>query len=518
VSVGAWLPNQNAAFSVTISDTSALGGPPPTAGAAGRRRILGLWALLAVTLVGLSTALAWVSPWFGNETELLDQPVPLVSLAMVLVGLAFLAILPLLRASLRAGLGGDPHLIWLIAGTGVMMRLALFGSTPILEDDYYRYLWDGGVTAAGYSPYGATPDAAQGEQYHYSLQPLARQSGTVIEGVNHSDLKTIYPPVAQAAFAVAHWVQPWSLTAWRGVCLAAELATFALLLMLLRDVGRPALWASLYWLNPLMAKELINSAHMDVVVTPLVLAAFLMSLRRRPAVTALALGLAIGAKIWPLILVPLVFRPWLSEPKKLVLPGLILTGLCLAVAWPMISGGLDASSGLTAYATHWRNSSGLYVVIQKSLMAVLAPFDVSKETIGALIRMILVGAAAGVMVLIVRRPLVSHADMMARAALLTAALVLLSPSQFPWYAAWTLPFAVFRPSLGIMLMTALMPVYYVGFYFSEREIYQVYREGVVFVIWLPVWATLAYEAWRESAGLAPIFDGSADAGQGPADA
>jgi len=39
-------------------------------------------------------------------------------------------------------------LAWAIAA-GFIMRAVLMNSTPILEDDYYRYLWDGAVTASG---------------------------------------------------------------------------------------------------------------------------------------------------------------------------------------------------------------------------------------------------------------------------------------------------------------------------------------------------------------------------------
>ncbi len=459
---------------------------------------------MTLVLVVSAIALAAASAWFVPEIEVLDRPVFEIAAGMVAAGLAFLAVVPLTLATLRYGLGDDFRFVLLIAAGGLVMRLALMGSTPILEDDFYRYLWDGGVTVSGNSPYTVSPNDAQSELYHYSLQPLARQSGVVIERLNHSELKTIYPPVAQAAFALAHVVSPWSLTAWRLVCLAAELATMALLLTLLREAARPAIWVALYWLNPLIAKELINSAHMDAIVSPLVLVALLMTIRRRPSAAAVAIGLAIGAKIWPLILVPLIFRPWFREPRQLLMPVLILIVLCIAFAIPVISGGLDTSSGLTAYATRWRNSSGLYVILQKSLMWLSAPFDPSKETIGAMIRIVLAVTAGAVTMWAVWRPIANSSDMLARAAIITAALVLLSPSQFPWYAAWTLPLAVFRPFAGILLMTALMPVYYTGFYYSEREIYQVYRESIVFLIWLPVWGTFAYEVWRHRQGLPPL--------------
>jgi alpha-1,6-mannosyltransferase len=464
------------------------------------------WVVLLLVLLGFSALSAGLSGWFEAAIELIDRPVLPFTALMVAAGLAALALVPLIRQTVTSGRGDLAGLIWLMVATGLLMRLVLLASTPILETDYYRYLWDGGVAAAGYNPYAVSPDDAQGEPYHYTLQKLAQASGTVIEGVNHPELKTIYPPVAEAAFALAHKLSPWSLTSWRVICLAAELATLALLLTLLREIGRPAVWASLYWLNPLIAKEMINSAHMDSLVPPFVLLALLLSARGRLIPAAVAIGLAIGAKIWPLILVPLIFRRWFDDWRRLVVPGLVLGALCVLFAAPMIAGGLDQSSGLTAYATHWRNSSGLYVILQNGLSVLASPFDIARETIGVAIRIILAGSAFVAMVWVVWKPIETTADLLQRAALLTLALLLLVPSQFPWYASWALPLAAFRPTLGLLVMTALMPIYYSGFYFSERDLYQTYRDGIVFLIWVPVWAVLGYEVWRSRNGMQPLVD------------
>jgi hypothetical protein len=141
----------------------------------------------------------------------------------------------------------------------------------------------------------------------------------VLERINHSDLRTIYPPVAQGVFALAHWIGPWKLTAWRGLILILDMVTIALLLALLRDLGRSPLWAALYWWNPIVLKELFNSAHMDAIIVPLILGALLLAIRKRPLAATACLTLAAGAKIWPLILLPLVWRGLLDKPRKLAL-------------------------------------------------------------------------------------------------------------------------------------------------------------------------------------------------------
>ncbi len=40
---------------------------------------------------------------------------------------------------------------------GLLMRALLFDSYPVLEIDFYRYLWDGAVLANGFNPYALPP-------------------------------------------------------------------------------------------------------------------------------------------------------------------------------------------------------------------------------------------------------------------------------------------------------------------------------------------------------------------------
>ena len=47
------------------------------------------------------------------------------------------------------------------------------------------------------------------------LDELLHEAGVILERINYPGLTTVYPPVAQAAFALAYWLKPWSLDAWR---------------------------------------------------------------------------------------------------------------------------------------------------------------------------------------------------------------------------------------------------------------------------------------------------------------
>lgn len=68
----------------------------------------------------------------------------------------------------------------LIIAVGLVSRIILIPSQPVLEDDYYRYMWDGAVTAHRYNPYVYSPEAAMdltNSEVPEELHKLANESG-----------------------------------------------------------------------------------------------------------------------------------------------------------------------------------------------------------------------------------------------------------------------------------------------------------------------------------------------------
>jgi hypothetical protein len=393
---------------------------------------------------------------------------------------------------------------------GLAMRLILFASEPALEDDYQRYMWDGAVTAHGLNPYDKSPDAAKAA--HPQLMPLGRlalESGPVLGRINHPDLRTIYPPVAQGAFAFAHAIAPWSLTAWRGIILVLDILSVTLLLVLLRDLGRSPLWAALYWWNPIVLKELFNSAHMDALVVPLVLGALLLAIRKRPFYATACLTLAAGAKIWPLILLPLVWRAMLDKPKKLALAVALTLSACALFAWPVLVAGFDSSSGFLAYASKWKTNSALFPALENLARLILDAAGAETLKPGLVARLVVVSALGSVVLWQCRTAALSAQDYAWKFLIVTAALFLLSPAQFPWYYLWTLPLLACFPIPGLLTLSATLPLYYTSFYFLSHQSYEIFSEQIVWLIWLSVWSLLLWGArhrlrgFTKPAGSAP---------------
>lgn len=468
----------------------------------GARKALIAWACIGSGLLALTVVFTLLSPLFGYSYQVVDMPVFWLASGLCGAGVLYLVLPWTIRASQSLKLGLAKTLLWTMLAAGLAMRLILFASEPALEDDFQRYLWDGAVTAQGLNPYAKSPETAKAA--HPQLMPLGRlanESGQVLGRINHPDLRTIYPPVAQGVFAIAHWLAPWNLNAWRGLVLALDMISIALLLLLLRELGRSPLWAALYWWNPIVLKELFNSAHMDALLAPLILGALLLAIRKRPITATACLTLAAGVKIWPLILLLLVWREILDRPKKLIAAVALTTIVCAVFAWPVLTAGLDASSGFAAYASKWKTNSALFPQLETLARFILDAAGLEAIKPGLLARAVVVSVLAAVIILQCRMTAGSAQGMARKFLIVTAALFLLSPAQFPWYYLWILPLLACFPVPGLLVLSATLPLYYTSFYFITRQSYEIFTQQAVWLIWLPVWGLLLWHA----RGLLPGF-------------
>jgi len=461
-------------------------------------------------LIILHLFLLALSSRFTAGYSLAERPILLLAGLEILAGLVWLVAVWPPSTWRPSGRG-----LWFMIAVGILLRGLMLFSTPILEDDYWRYLWDGAVTAQGHSPYAHSPQeflmVEESTRLPPDLQSLADEDHGVLSHINHPSLRTIYPPLSQAAFALAWWISPWSLIAWRLVLLVFDAATLVLLLLLLRHLALPPLWAAIYWWCPLLILQSVNGAHMDVLALPFVLGALLLSLRKKPIWGIVLLSLAVGVKGWPLILLPFLFRPLLSSPRRFIAALALSSGILLLLAWPTVQGMMGAGSGMAAYAEQWEMNDALFMALMAGIRWILGGVgaaDLAPVAARGAALLLLAGWVGW----LAWPPVRSAQDLARRMLLAVAGLFLLSPTQFPWYALWMLPLLALQPRLSLMGLMVLLPLYYLRFYLDARDQVVWFDKGIVWLEYLPVWGLLLWEAIRrqpftgpdQESGLLPL--------------
>lgn len=432
---------------------------------------------LGIVLTALVVGLAILSYAFPYGTDVAETPLELyIGLALVLSGL-WMFLPRLLNRSAR----GRPTIL-VILMVGLLMRGAMFVSLPVLEDDSYRYLWDGAVTAHGIDPYKYAPAQASPVEAPWAasgdtiapdlsdLKALADEHPEPHARINYPYVSTIYPPLAQAAFAIAHVIDPFGMTGWRLVLLAADLVTFWLLLLWLRRNGRDQLWSSLYWWNPVVILQGFGAGHMDLLLVPFMLAALLLAQSQKPASASVALAGAAAVKLWPILLFPLIARPLLRQPFRLAM----MTGLFIATAavalLPQLLHALRPDAGLNAYASEWRTHAFIFAIFEDVIFAVFDdPGQLARVFVGGIMLFLTVGLAWRFANQSERLP--------ALAAIVISTLIILSPTGYPWYLIWLAPLLVFVPHPALLCLTALAPLYWLRFQLGDESNF--YQWGVV---------------------------------------
>lgn len=426
----------------------------------------------------MSSAFAW-----GLDPE---WPVIAAAVAvMAAMGAVYLWLPRLIRRSPRAAI-----FVWAIVTVGLAMRLLFLGSSPILEDDHYRYLWDGAVAAEGYNPFRYAPLQAIANN-ELPLHNLADQAGQVLERVNHPQYRTVYPTLAQAGFALAYAIGPFDLDAWRLVVLVAELIGLAFILLTLRRLDLAPQWVALYWWNPLVVKELANSAHMDGLLVPLLAVAMWAVTCHRWITSSLMIVLAAAIKIWPILLLPTVLRPLAERPRHLLGAVLLLIVVAAVLALPILQAGLTPSSGLLAYGRGWQMNDAVF-----SVLLGMSEFVFDPSTAQTAARLVVVLILGALVLFLSRTPARDGRDPIRHFLIVAAALFLLSPTGFPWYMVWFVPFLAVVPVMPLLLLTALLPLYYLRFTFSAHDLAGVFDHYVVWLEFGPVWLWLGVLALR----------------------
>ena len=263
---------------------------------------------------------------------------------------------------------------YLLFASAILFRLLLLFAMPQLSDDVYRFVWDGRLLAHGYNPYLYLPS----QVLHTPIAAACGLDESLFQLLNSPNYFTVYPPVNQALFGLGAWLSPESLlgnVVWlRLPIVLSEMGSLWLMTKLLRRLGMNPNLALLYGLNPLVILELTGNLHFEAVMIFLALLAVWLlvdkdqfsartqSLRRGLSTGALAL--AIGTKLLPLLLLPIVVRRlgWRSGIGYALLTGLLTAALFAPFASVELA--RNVFSSINLYFQKFEFNASIYYVLR----------------------------------------------------------------------------------------------------------------------------------------------------------
>ena len=327
-----------------------------------------------------------------------------------------------------------------------LFRLPLIFEEPSRSSDVYRYLWDGRVQVVGQlNPYLYPPEDA-----HLA----ALRDEEIYPQINRKSAPTIYPAGAQLLFRFLYSLGIDGPAMFKAAALLADAITIGILLLILRELGRPLSLILIYAWNPLVVHEIFQSGHLDAFMLPPIMAFVYFVLRGRLTAAGGFLGLAAAMKLVPALLllaVPLAKLPKLLLPFSLVF-------LCAYL--PYASAGKKVLGFLPTYF------SDPYEIFNPGLLQ-LTLFDAAEAFSLPLlwVRYVLLFAFGAVLFLSLRRFAEGRPEALIERAcvILGAHLLFIYPAFHPWYLLALVPFLALSPSPAWIYLSLAIPLSYLKY-------------------------------------------------------
>jgi hypothetical protein len=332
----------------------------------------------------------------------------------------------------------------ILAGSALIGGAAMVGP-PNTSTDSARYAWDGIVQNNGISPYAYTPadDRLDSLRPDWLFPaPIISESGTeacvgeriarahktesgdlLCSALNRTGVPTIYPPASEIFFAGVRFLTgpepgywPLQLTG-----LLLSLGTTAMLLVGMRrrgiDPRNAALWA---WC-PLVATEAITNSHVDMLGVIFAVAAVFLVSSKKVWRGGIALGIAIGTKLIPVLAAPAI----LKRGGWRMVTASVLSFALLYVPYVLATG-----IGVLGYLPGYLSEEGYEDGSRFALVSLVAPGSSA---------VIVAGVILAVVAVFVIWKTDQNQPWVGQLVMIGATLLVLSP-RYPWYALLLLPF------------------------------------------------------------------------------
>jgi hypothetical protein len=395
----------------------------------------------------------------------------------------FQSVLYLIAAWLIVRNRGTRFTLLLVLVFAVLFRLSILFAPPYLSDDIYRYVWDGRVQAAGINPYRYIPADEH-------LQSLRDEE--IYPKINRRDYAhTIYPPMAEAVFLLTTRVSE-SITWMKATMIGFEAIAIWAIVQLLTSCGLPRQRILIYAWHPLVIWEFAGSGHVDPIAIAFMALALLAYRKNAEIATGVALGCATLGKVFPIVLLPGLYKRW-----NLKMPLAVAITIILGYVPYLSVGPRGALVFLLGHAPERGIESGEQFFLLSAIRRLPWGSHVPTAAFVGFVILILGGLA----VWMLRKQKPGDENYIANALVLAATFTVLVTPHFPWYYVWLIPFLCFVPSVPVFyLSVSTFFLYLTWLYWSEAQVFRI--KALIFVPFF-LMASLAIWFGRKKASPTP---------------
>ena len=349
---------------------------------------------------------------------------------------------------------------WIMAA--ILFRAALLFSVPALSDDFYRFIWDGRLLAAGQHPFAEVPSYYM--THNISIPGIDSE---LYNKLNSKEYFTVYPPLSQFIFWLSVKLSPdsiyGSMFIMRLIIFSCEIGTLWIITKILRHFNQTPAAVLIYALNPLAIIELTGNLHFEGGMIFFLLLGIFFLLRHKRFLSAACYALSICAKLIPLIFLPLLLRQlgWKKATQYWLMTGVITALLCLPLLNRDIVNGFSQSMGY--YFQKFEFNASIYYLIREAGYFIFG-FNIIQIAGWVL------GLVSAILILTIsfyriRNTITQGIDTNLFTGMLWCLLIffLLTTTLHPWYIVSLVMISVFTPYRFPVLWSGLIFMTYAGY-------------------------------------------------------
>lgn len=319
---------------------------------------------------------------------------------------------------------------------GILVRICLLFNTPSFSDDYFRFIWDGRISAIDKeNPYLSLPEKCEEQS------KVSHCHEDLYEGLNSKQYYTVYPPINQFTFSLAVMLGnqniQFELFWLKFLVLLAELAIIYLLPKLLSRLKKEPTRALIYILNPLVIIEVMGNLHFEGTMFFFLILAFWLYLNQKKFFSALMYAFAIGTKLIPLLFLPYLIRKY--RFKNAFLYSLLVGLLVLLMFLPFLNQELISNfwSSIDLYFQSFEFNASIFYLIRE-IGFWIKGYDIV-QTLGP----ILVATSAILIILLALQGKWLKNEWFEKLVLCLTIYLLFATTVHPWYVITLLGISVF---------------------------------------------------------------------------
>lgn len=248
---------------------------------------------------------------------------------------------------------------------GVLYRLLFLFSTPVLSQDFYRFIWDGHCILSGLNPFQYKPEViinsiANFPNANYLFEKMGSLSASHFSN---------YPPINQLLFTISAFIGGKSVLVstmvLRLIIILADIGIYYYGRKILSHFNKNSENIFWYFLNPLVILELTGNLHFEGVMLFFFVAGLYYLIQNKWIIAAVFIALSISVKLLPLLLLPL-FLKYLGLKKSILFYTLII-GLNVLFFLPFLNEMLinNYVETISLWFTNFEFNASIYYVVRE---------------------------------------------------------------------------------------------------------------------------------------------------------